>query len=706
HIIAHGSDGSVDLGNTTLNADTLNQNQLSIALWANAFAEAGDILIYGCNLASTEIGQSLIGNLAELTLADIAASNDRTGHASEFGDWALEVSTGQIESSVALSEEAQSTWQEALSTYTVANTNDSGAGSLRQAIIDANANSGTDNIRFDISDALVGGAHTISLLSALPDITETVTIDGTTDSDFAGTPIIVLDGSGAGAVVNGLTLADGSGGSTVRGLVINQFGNNGIVVYSDGNTIEGNYIGTDISGSVDLGNTKFGIELTTGAENNTIGGTTAAQRNVISGNDSHGVILWGSTTTGNVVQGNYIGVNAAGTAALGNDDGIRVSGGANANIIGGDQAAGEGNVISGNSKDGVSIANSGTDNNQIYGNYIGTDYTGLVVVANARHGVLLYDGVQGTEVGGTGTGEGNVISGNTSRGVSIDGNGQTTSGNMLVANYIGVGSDGTTALGNGNDGIWIYQADDNVVGSTTAGNVIAANSDSGIEIGDSAGTIIQGNYVGTDSSATYDLGNSGSGVVLWGTTSGTSIGGTGTGEGNVIAHQTNNGVYLDESAGTGNSILGNRIYDNQLAIEFVEAGPVYGVTANDADDSDTGPNNLQNFPVITAAATAGSQIEISGTLDTDGLSQDYRIEFFATGTPDGSGHGEAERYLGFATITTDGSGDATFTATIEALVYADEEITATATVDNGDGTYGDTSEFAQNFTVTAATNTA
>ncbi|MCP4968032.1 MAG: hypothetical protein GY926_22710, partial [bacterium] len=189
------------------------------------------------------------------------------------------------------------------------------------------------------------------------------------------------------------------------------------------------------------------------------------------------------------------------------------------------------------------------------------------------------------------------------------------------------GSDGTTALGNGNDGIWIYQADDNVVGSTTAGNVIAANSDSGIEIGDSTGTIIQGNYVGTDFGATYDLGNSGSGVVLWGTTSGTSIGGTGTGEGNVITHQTNNGVYLDESAGTGNSILGNRIYDNQLGIELVEAGPVWGVTTNDADDADTGANNLQNFPVITAAATAGSQIEISGTLDTDGLNQDYRIEF-------------------------------------------------------------------------------
>ncbi|MCP4967035.1 MAG: hypothetical protein GY926_17605, partial [bacterium] len=167
------------------------------------------------------------------------------------------------------------------------------------------------------------------------------------------------------------------------------------------------------------------------------------------------------------------------------------------------------------------------------------------------------------------------------------------------------------------------------------------------------------------------------------------------------------GISIDELAGTGNSILGNRIYDNNnLGIELIAAGPTYGVTANDVGDGDSGANNLQNFPVITAAATAGSQIEISGTLDTDGLNQDYRIEFFATGTPDGSGHGEAERYLGVATITTDGSGDATFTTTIEALVYAGETVTATATVDNGGGSYGDTSEFAANFTATTATNEA
>ncbi|MCP4388217.1 MAG: DUF4347 domain-containing protein, partial [Gammaproteobacteria bacterium] len=643
HFLTHGAEGRISLGDNWLNSKTLEENSDIVAGWGNAFDEKADILFYGCNIAGNDQGQVMLDQIAQLTGADVTASDDPTGAKELGGDWDLEYDTGSIETDVAVSDIVQADYEAVLATYIVDNTNDSGAGSLRQAIIDANANGGSDNIHFDISDALVDGAHTISLLSALPDITETVVIDGTQDSDFSGTPIIVLDGSGAGAGVDGLVLATGSDGSTIRGLVINQFSDDGIEVNSDGNTIEGNYIGTDVSGSVDLGNTSYGISLTTGAENNTIGGTTSTQRNVISGNDLIGVNLYGATTTGNVIQGNYIGVSADGTTALGNTlDGIRLSYGAYANTIGGDQTAGEGNVISGNLDDGIAVSRSGTDNNLIYGNYIGTDSTGLVAVANARHGIVIYDDAQGTQIGGTGTGEGNVISGNTNQGVLINGNGQTTSGNVLVANYIGVGSDGTTALGNGSAGVQIdNSASDNTIGSAVAG------------------------------------------------------------DGNLIANNTGAGIEVQSDAGTGNSFLGNLIYDNTgIGIDLANDG----VTANDANDADTGANNLQNFPVITAAATAGSQIEISGTLDTDGLNQDYRIEFFATGTPDGSGHGEAERYLGYATVTTDGSGDATFNEIIIASVTAGEYITATATVDNGGGSYSDTSEFAQNVAATTATN--
>ena len=107
HIISHGSDGNVELGNTSLNTNTLTENNLSMALWANAFAETGDILIYGCNLAASEVGQSLIADLGALTLTDVAASDDLTGHTSLGGDWELEYSAGVIESSVAINEQAQ-----------------------------------------------------------------------------------------------------------------------------------------------------------------------------------------------------------------------------------------------------------------------------------------------------------------------------------------------------------------------------------------------------------------------------------------------------------------------------------------------------------------------------------------------------------------------------------------------------------------------
>jgi len=107
HIISHGDDGSLQLGNSELNADTLQYNNLKVALWANAFSETGDILIYGCNLAETEAGQNLLGEISALTLADVAASTDLTGHADLGGDWALEFSIGEIESKVAVSTELQ-----------------------------------------------------------------------------------------------------------------------------------------------------------------------------------------------------------------------------------------------------------------------------------------------------------------------------------------------------------------------------------------------------------------------------------------------------------------------------------------------------------------------------------------------------------------------------------------------------------------------
>ena len=118
HIISHGSEGSVQLGNNSLTSETLEDNNLKIALWANSFAETGDILIYGCNLAASEAGQSLIADLGALTLTDVAASDDLTGHASMGGDWDLELSVGSIEATVAVSTEAQTSYQSLLDSGT------------------------------------------------------------------------------------------------------------------------------------------------------------------------------------------------------------------------------------------------------------------------------------------------------------------------------------------------------------------------------------------------------------------------------------------------------------------------------------------------------------------------------------------------------------------------------------------------------------
>src|SRR2546423_135484 len=175
-------------------------------------------------------------------------------------------------------------------TFTVTNTNDSGAGSLRQAILDANANPGSDTIAFNIPGS---GVDTISLLSQLANITDPVIIDGTTQPGFSGSPIIEINGTAAGAGVGCFALI--GGGNTIKGLVMNRF--SGTVIHiatGGGNTIQGNYIGTNAAGTAASANSVGGIFIT-GSNNNLIGGTTTAARNVISGNGNGIDIVHGST---------------------------------------------------------------------------------------------------------------------------------------------------------------------------------------------------------------------------------------------------------------------------------------------------------------------------------------------------------------------------------------------------------------------------
>jgi hypothetical protein len=310
-----------------------------------------------------------------------------------------------------------------LAIYAVSNDNDSGQGSLRQAILDANAHPGRDTVVFDIPGV---GVHTIRPTSPLPAVTDALVIDGTTQPGYAGHPLVELDGAMAGAAAVGLTIT--AGDSTVRGLVINRFGTGIALLGNGGNVVQGNYIGTDATGTDALGNLGDGVLIRDG-RNNLIGGTVPGAGNLISGN-SDGVYAYGEAqdTTGNAVQGNYISTDVSGTRALGNrQDGVffdRAPG----NLLGGTAPEAR-NVISGNSRYGVGIGDtlcvfSATDNT-VQGNYIGTDVGGTAPLRNGL-GVVLY--TTRNLVGGPVAGARNVISGNGS-GVVLLGENNQVQGN-------------------------------------------------------------------------------------------------------------------------------------------------------------------------------------------------------------------------------------------------------------------------------------
>jgi hypothetical protein len=353
--------------------------------------------------------------------------------------------------------------------FPVTTTADSGAGSLRDAISSANSTPGLDTVDFAIGT----GAQTISPTSALPAITDPLSIDGTSQPGFAGAPLIRLDGASAGAGVTGLVVAGGS--STVRGLEITGWSNRGVELAGGGsNLVAGNYLGTD--GSSALANANAGVIVDAGSINNVIGGTLAADRNVVSGNGK-GVVVAGSGTTGNVVEGNYVGTNAAGGEAIGNTtDGILVVNGATGNTVGG-TVPGAGNVSSGNGQAGVDV--TAASSNVIEGNYFGTNAAGNAAIGNLK-GVGLGGGAPNNIVGGTTPAARNVISGNRNRGVVIGAAGSNA--NLLEGNYIGLNAAGSGALSNGLGGVLVFNnAIGNTIGGTVpgAGNAIAFNAGAG-----------------------------------------------------------------------------------------------------------------------------------------------------------------------------------------------------------------------------------
>ena len=414
--------------------------------------------------------------------------------------------------------------------FVVFNTLDTGDGSLRQAILNANARIGGDTITFAIPGS---GIHSIAPATGLPAITDPVILDATTQPGYAGTPLIELNGTAVPA--NGLNL--NTGDSVIRGFTINRFGN-GISVQGTNNRIEANWLGLNAAGTATSPN---GNGVIVNSSGNTIGGVTAAARNVISGNTIAGVQIAAPAARANVVTGNDIGTDPAGVVDLGNlQAGLIIVG--EANVIGGLTPA-ERNIISGNNQTGVRLA-LGASANIIQGNFIGTDVSGTLPLANGE-------------------------------GVSVGVNGASSA-------------------------------------------------------------------------------------------SSNTIGGLAAGAGNLIAFNNTVGVSVPPGS-TNNAILANSITSNGgIAIDL----NANGVTPNDPTDTDEGANDVQNFPVLTAA-TGG----VAGSLNSipNGT---FRIEFFGNTACDASGNGEGATFLGATSVTTDGTGNATiplFTAS------SGQFVTATAT---------------------------
>ncbi len=303
-------------------------------------------------------------------------------------------------------------------------------------------------------------------------------------------------------------------------------------------------------------------------------------------------------------------------------------------------------------------------------------------------------------IGGTASGAGNVIAAN--GGSGIFGTSEIFGANLIQGNRIGTDITGTVAMGNEGAGIDMIDEASNTIGGTTAAaaNVISANAGDAIAFGDvfASGNLVEGNFIGTDITGTKDFGNGGDGVDVQ--VSGNTVGGTVRGAGNVIAYNGGAGVaVIDGFNGptTGVAILSNSIYANQnLGINFNNQG----VVPNHPGGPIPGPNNYQNFPVLSSAVSSGGKIAIVGTLNS-AASTSYLIQFFANVTPDPSGYGQGQTYLGQITVTTDANGNASFTAKFSASGSAGQFISATATDPNGD-----TSEFAQDVTVTSNTSAA
>ncbi len=509
-----------------------------------------------------------------------------------------------------------------LSAITVVNTSDGGAGSLRAAITQVNADTqpGIDTIDFAIGTGVQG----IAPLSALPTITHSVVIDGTSQPGFAGKPLIGISGANLGLVTGILSIA--ASNCTVEGLNIGYFrwGN-----------------GVDVTGSF-----------------NTIGGTTPGAGNVISNNGHAGVFI--HSGTGNVLEGNFIGTSAAGVIYAGlsqfaNGMGVEIDG--NSNIVGG-TTPGARNLISGNADNGLTLKGSG---NLVEGNFIGTDITGTLALPNGWAttftSAVVISGASNT-LGGTAPGDGNVISGNPGIGVLITGAGAVN--NVVQGNYIGTDVTGTKALKNDWPMTIQSGANSNLIGGTTvgAGNLLV----NGIRMAGVSGNVVQGNSIGTDVTGKIALDTNGlySFSLIEGNN---TIGGATPAAGNLIYLETLPGVRLLAapvltSAVSSNGTITisgtlNRDLNSTYSLNFFSdaAGTVLIGSGSVTTDATGKATFTMTFPGVLSPGEVITANSVDAHYNTSMLS---------------AGLGTALVVTGFPSATTAGAASA-FTVTVQNL---------------------------------------
>jgi parallel beta-helix repeat protein len=480
------------------------------------------------------------------------------------------------------------------SSLTVSSLNDSGTGSLRAAIVLANAQ--TANASVGKHAAASGLSHitftvrgTITLASDLPAIRTKTTIDGTSAPAFSGTtPVVEINANSHAAVV----FAPGSAGSQLLGVAVDNASGPGVTLDASSITLDADYIGVNLAGAA-FGNRGDGVYISPTSSNNLIGlnpkAASGVVANVISGNTGNGLSLHESS--GNVVVDNRIGTNAAGSAPISNSgDGIWITTASHDNEIGGtayiDTSTGQannptgnkgtvpevyvvpplGNLISGNGQNGVRI-DTGSRNNVLNGNFIGTRADGDAPIGNIADGVLISHADDNTLAGCQFVNNPfvyyNVLAGNGENGLHV-----TSSNNVLVqANFFGTGANNTTLVPNKGDGILVDGSSRNtqVGGVIPLGNVSAGNGLNGIEVTGTASYFETFNTFGGLLAFKGAAPNGNDGILI------TSTGGNQTVRTNVFSGNAANGIEIAGNASgvtvdpdmVGLNTIGNAILSNK-----------------------------------------------------------------------------------------------------------------------------------------------